>query len=115
VDETLAALTRKAVGATSPRCCCPVPFPGSVYAAFRIAQTIKAEHPIVTVLGGGFVNTELRELAEPRVFDYFDFVTLDAGERPLLALLEHLRGERGRSRLVRTLCATMPVPCSTST
>lgn len=36
------------------------------------------------------------------MFDYFDFVTLDAGERPLLALLEHLRGERGRSRLVRT-------------
>jgi radical SAM superfamily enzyme YgiQ (UPF0313 family) len=44
------------------------------------------------VLGGGFVNTELRELAEPRVFDYFDYVTLDAGERPLLALLEHLAG-----------------------
>ena len=40
------------------------------------------------VLGGGFVNTELRELTEPRVFDYFDYVTLDAGERPLLALLE---------------------------
>jgi hypothetical protein len=80
-----------------------VPFPGSVYAAFRIAQTIKAQHPhIVTVLGGGFVNTELRELTEPRVFDYFDYVTLDAGERPLLALLEHLQGQRGRQRLVRT-------------
>ncbi len=56
-------------------------------------QTIKAHHPaIVTVLGGGFVNTELRELAEPRVFDHFDYVTLDDGERPLLALLEHLPG-----------------------
>ena len=77
--------------------------PGSVYAAFRIAQTLKAAHPaIVTVLGGGFVNTELRELSEPRVFDYFDYVTLDDGERPLLALLEHLDGRRGRSRLVRT-------------
>jgi hypothetical protein len=70
--------------------------PGSVYAAFRIAQTIKAHDPsIVTVLGGGFVNTELRELTEPRVFDYFDYVTLDDGERPLLALLEHLAGKRG--------------------
>ena len=78
------------------------PFPGSVYAAFRIAQTIKAGHPqIKTVLGGGYVNTELRELAEPRVFDYFDFVTLDAGERVLLALLEHLQGRRSRERLVR--------------
>ena len=80
-----------------------VPFPGCVYAAFRIAQTIKAHHPaIVTVLGGGFVNTELRELTEPRVFDYFDYVSLDDGERPLLALLEHLRGERPRPKLVRT-------------
>jgi hypothetical protein len=80
-----------------------VPFPGSVYAAFRIAQAIKAHSPHTTlVLGGGYVNTELRELAEPRVFDYFDFVTLDAGERPLLALLEHVQGKRGLQRLVRT-------------
>jgi radical SAM superfamily enzyme YgiQ (UPF0313 family) len=80
-----------------------VPFPGAVFAAFRIAQSIKAAHPhITTALGGGFVNTELRELTEPRVFDYFDYVTLDAGERPLLALLEHLQGQRSASRLVRT-------------
>lgn len=80
-----------------------VPFPGAVYGAFRIAQSAKALRPgIVTVLGGGYVNTELRELAEPRVFDFFDFVTLDSGERPLLALLEHLGGTRPRERLVRT-------------
>jgi len=80
-----------------------VPFPGAVYGAFRIAQAIKAEHPhITTVLGGGFVNTELRELAEPQVFDFFDFITLDAGERPLLALLDHLQGRRSAQRLVRT-------------
>ena len=54
------------------------------------------------MLGGGYCNTELRELSEPRVFDYFDFVTLDAGERPLLALIEHLQGKRPRERLVRT-------------
>ncbi len=84
-----------------------VPFPGAVYGAFRIAQAIKAQHPhIRTVLGGGFVNTELRELAEPQVFDYFDAVTLDAGERPLLALLEHFRGQRSQQRLVRTFVRT---------
>lgn len=80
-----------------------VPFPGAVYGALRIAQVVKARRPeIVVVLGGGFVNTELRELAEPRVFDFVDYVTLDAGERPLLALLEHLQGQRSRQRLVRT-------------
>ncbi len=104
VDDTLRELTLDAVQRHAPDVVLlSVPFPGSVYAAFRIAQTIKAQHPhIVTVLGGGFVNTELRELTEPRVFDYFDYVTLDAGERPLLALLEHLQGQRGRQRLVRT-------------
>ena len=104
VDEMLEQLTHEAIAKHQPTVVLlSVPFPGSVYAAFRIAQAIKARHPhIATVLGGGFVNTELRELADPRVFDFFDYVTLDAGERPLLALLEHLHGERGRQRLVRT-------------
>ena len=67
------------------------PFPGNVYGAFRIARAIKRAAPATRiVLGGGYVNTELRELADPRVFDYVDYVTLDDGEAPLLALLEHL-------------------------
>jgi radical SAM superfamily enzyme YgiQ (UPF0313 family) len=79
-----------------------VPFPGAVYGAFRIAQSIKRRRPeVLTCLGGGYVNTELRELAEPRVFDYFDRVTLDAGERPVLAILEHRLGIRPLERLVR--------------
>ena len=80
-----------------------VPFPGTVYGALRMAQSIKQHHPGVTiVLGGGYVNTELRSLNEPRLFDFVDYVTLDAGERPLLALLEHLQGKRSAQRLVRT-------------
>lgn len=80
-----------------------VPFPGTVYAAFRIARAMRRHDPRIRIaLGGGFVNTELRELAEPRVFDYFDYVTLDDGELPLLALVEHLRGARPREQLVRT-------------
>jgi len=68
------------------------PFPGNVYGAFRIARAIKAIAPATRiVLGGGYVNTELRELADPRVFGYVDFVTLDDGEAPMLALIEHLR------------------------
>ena len=104
VDDTLHRLTLAALARHRPTLVLvSVPFPGAVYAAFRIAQAIKAHNPsIVTALGGGFVNTELRELTEPRVFDHFDFVTLDAGERPLLALLEHLQGQRSAQRLVRT-------------
>ena len=104
VDRTLRELTLDAVRRYAPNVVLlSTPFPGNVYGAFRIAQAIKAHDPsIVTVLGGGFVNTELRELAEPRVFDYFDYVTLDDGERPLLALLEHISGQRPREKLART-------------
>ncbi len=67
------------------------PFPGNVYGAFRIARAIRKISPATRIaLGGGYVNTELRELSDPRVFDYVDFVTLDDGERPLVALIEHL-------------------------
>ncbi len=104
VDTTLRDLTLQALTRHQPDLVLiSVPFPGAVYAAFRMAQAIKQAHPHIRLaLGGGFVNTELRELTEPRVFDYFDFVTLDAGERPLLALLEHLEGKRSVQRLVRT-------------
>jgi radical SAM superfamily enzyme YgiQ (UPF0313 family) len=72
-----------------------VPFPGNVYGALRMARAVKARAPATAVvLGGGYVNTELRELADPRVFDYVDFITLDDGEAPMLALLEHLRDPR---------------------
>jgi hypothetical protein len=104
VDRTLQALALESLARHEPDVVLlSVPFPGAVYAALRIAQAIKREAPrVVTVLGGGFVNTELRELREPRLFDFIDYVTLDAGERPLLALLEHLQGRRSRQRLVRT-------------
>ncbi|MCM2307198.1 MAG: radical SAM protein [Sulfuritalea sp.] len=104
VDRCLRELTLDALARHVPHVVLvSTPFPGNVYGAFRIAQAIKAhDASVVTVLGGGFVNTELRELAEPRVFDYFDYVTLDDGERPLLALLEHLQGARPREKLVRS-------------
>lgn len=104
VDDVLQQLTQAALEQHRPNLVLiSAPFPGAVYAAFRIAQAIKALQPnIVTVLGGGYVNTELRELAEPRVFDYFDYVTLDDGELPVLALIEHLQGKRRCEQLVRT-------------
>jgi radical SAM superfamily enzyme YgiQ (UPF0313 family) len=80
-----------------------VPFPGNLFGAFRIAQSLKATRPDITVvLGGGYANTELRRLADPSVFDYVDYVTLDDGERPLLCLLEHLNGTRDQTLLCRT-------------
>jgi len=80
-----------------------VPFPGNLYAAFRTAQWIKAHSPRVKVaMGGGFANTELRSLSEPRVFEFFDFITLDDGEAPVEHLIEHVAGKRPLELLKRT-------------
>ena len=66
-----------------------VPFPGNLYSAFRCAQFLKANFPTVKVaMGGGFPNTELRELKDKRVFEFFDFITLDDGELPVELLFE---------------------------
>jgi len=104
VDSVLHDLTLEALAHHEPSLVLiTAPFPGNVYGAFRVAQSIKQHRPAtVTVLGGGYCNTELRAMNEPRVFDYFDFVTLDAGERPLLALIEHLQHQRPATQLVRT-------------
>ncbi len=80
-----------------------VPFPGNLYGAFRVAQAMKQRRPnLPIVLGGGYPNTELRRVSDPRVFDYVDFITLDDGERPILSLLEYLTRRRPRTGLCRT-------------
>src|SRR5262245_40334933 len=80
-----------------------VPFAGNLYGAFRIAQALKRSYPNITIaLGGGYANTELRRVSDPRVFDFVDFITLDDGERPLLSLIELLSNRLSRESLCRT-------------
>jgi hypothetical protein len=101
VDATLDELTRELVRQPPDVVALTAPFPGNVYGAFRMARSIRVAAPHTTlILGGGWVNTELRSLRDPRVFDYFDYLTLDDGERPLLNLLMRMRGRK--VALVRT-------------
>ncbi|MCF8448245.1 MAG: radical SAM protein [Taibaiella sp.] len=80
-----------------------VPFPGNLYAAFRCAQWIKKHSPAVkVVMGGGFPNTELRSLSDVRVFEYFDFITLDDGEAPIENLVHYIEGLKTIDELKRT-------------
>lgn len=71
-----------------------VPFPGNVYAALRLGRHLGRKHPHVKrLMGGGYVNTELRSLSDPRLFDEIDYLTFDDGERPIELLLRKLQGE----------------------
>ena len=81
VEEVLREVRPDVVGVTCP-------FPGTLLGAFRIAQTVRRLAPDVRlVLGGGYVNTELRDLDDDRVGRFFDAVMYDEGYAPWLEFL----------------------------
>lgn len=85
IDDISLRILHKRIEEVQPKLICfSVPFPGNLYSAFRCAQFIKTNYPSIKIaMGGGFPNTELRELKDKRVFEFFDFITLDDGELPL--------------------------------
>ena len=88
---SLGILERKLAKHKPKLVCFTVPFPGNLYSAFRAAQYIKKTYPEIRIaMGGGFPNTELRDLNDPRVFDYFDFISIDDGELPIELLHEYV-------------------------
>ena len=93
IDEiTLQILDDKLKTIQPKLVCISVPFPGNLYSGFRCAQFIKKNYPEITVsMGGGFPNTELRSLSDVRVFEFFDFITLDDGELPVEILWNYVK------------------------
>ncbi len=80
-----------------------IPFPGNLFAALRCSQFIKQFYADIHVaFGGGYCNTELRSLEDPRIFELVDFISLDDGEGPLLKMLQYLDGEVNIDELERT-------------
>ncbi|WP_439479150.1 B12-binding domain-containing radical SAM protein [Chryseobacterium aquaticum] len=92
IDDITLKILHEKIEMVQPKLVCfSVPFPGNLYSAFRCAKYIKENYPhIKTAMGGGFPNTELREVKDKRVFEFFDFITLDDGELPLELLYENL-------------------------
>lgn len=90
-DFTLTILQEKLESVQPKLVCFSIPFPGNLYSAFRCAKYIKENYPDIKIaMGGGFPNTELREVKDKRVFEFFDFITLDDGEVPLELLYENI-------------------------
>ncbi|TDE07658.1 B12-binding domain-containing radical SAM protein [Flavobacterium sandaracinum] len=89
IDEILLSILKEKIENIQPTLfLISVPFPGNLYAAFRSAQWVKKHYPNIKIsMGGGFPNTELRSLSDVRVFEFFDFITLDDGETPIEELI----------------------------
>jgi hypothetical protein len=104
VDQFTIQLLKNQLDKQQPKLVCfSVPFPGNLLSAFRCAQFIKENYPsIKIVMGGGFPNTELRSVKDKRVFDFFDFITLDDGELPIELLWEQVKNPTEKPLLKRT-------------
>lgn len=90
IDRVTLEILAKKLKEIQPKLVCfSVPFPGNLYSAFRCAQFIKKHYPEIKIaMGGGFPNTELRSIKDVRVFDFFDYITLDDGELPIELLIQ---------------------------
>jgi len=104
IDKIIIKILKERIEIVQPKLICfSVPFPGNLYSAFRCAQFIKANFPNVkTAMGGGFKNTELRELKDQRVFEFFDFITLDDGELPIELVYDFVTSSELEMPLKRT-------------
>ena len=104
LDHILIELLQKRMLEVSPALVAlSVPFPGNLYTSFRIAQWLRRNYPAVQiVMGGGFANTELRSLSDPRVFEFYHYITLDDGEAPIQQLIGYINGSKSLQDLKRT-------------
>lgn len=104
IDSILISLLQKKIQEVQPTLfLISVPFPGNLYSAFRCAQWVKQNHPGIKIsMGGGFPNTELRSLSDKRVFEFFDFITLDDGEVPIEELINAVTSSEAEKQYKRT-------------
>lgn len=104
IDEITLKIIKEKLEVVQPQLICfSIPFPGNLYSAFRCAQFIKESFPHIKIaMGGGFPNTELREIKDARVFEFFDFITLDDGELPIELLYEHIQNPSQNTEFKRT-------------
>lgn len=71
--------------------CISVPFAGCFASSLHIAREIKnyfGGNAIISI-GGGFINTELRNINEAKLFDYVDFVSYDRGYGSYIDLMKN--------------------------
>jgi len=78
------------------------PFPGTVMMAMRLAQYVKQQRKdCCVVIGGGYVNTELRSISDVKFFENVDFLLFDDGELPIESVGKYLLGKIEKCDIIR--------------
>ena len=78
IDQMMLTLLADCVSEFSPdKVCLTVPFPGCLYGALRCGQWLKANTKATIEIGGGFPNTEWRQLSDQRIYEFCDEVVID--------------------------------------
>ena len=78
VDRMMLELLEAAVADFRPeRVELTVPFPGCLYGALRCGQGLLSHTGARVEIGGGFPNTEWRQLDEPRIYEFCHSVVID--------------------------------------
>lgn len=93
--------------------CISVPFPGTLAGALFTGEAIKKfqrennspenTHRNLISIGGGFVNTELRDIKDSGIFDYTDFISYDrgyGGYHQIFTTAENLKSAPGEENLL---------------
>ncbi|MEJ6589032.1 MAG: radical SAM protein [Crocinitomicaceae bacterium] len=104
IEDKMLDILERQISMHSPDLVCfSIPFPGNLFAALRSSQFIKQFYPNIRIaIGGGYCNTELRSLEDPRIFKFIDFISLDDGEGPLLNIVNYIDGKVDINALERT-------------
>ena len=95
VDEIMTGILQQRITEIMPALVAiSVPFPGNLYAALRCGQWIKKNHPAYqgSLWAVDFRIPNCVLSADPRVFEFIDFITLDDGEAPVENLIGYVQG-----------------------
>ncbi len=92
IEDILLQRCQTAISEDSELIILSVPFPGNLPAALRIAQWCREHRKNAHItLGGGYPSTELRQIEDPRIFQFIDSISLDEGEDSLPALAKWIQ------------------------
>lgn len=78
IDRMMLSLLADCVSVFRPeKVCLTVPFPGCLYGALRCGQWLKANTNATIEIGGGFPNTEWRQLNDKRIYEFCHEIAID--------------------------------------